>query len=144
MAAFWAVFTFGGSGPALTAHGSLDLKQEIQIQILAGGKVMGVLALSGIGVAAGAVLLGVAILALPALGGGGGGLGVCLQASQVVNLNLISHRWQGDRGVRLASGILFLLAQPEFYLGLACGELASCYPHPCVTTYNFYLDKLDN
>jgi hypothetical protein len=27
-----AVFTFGGSGPALTAHGSLDLKQEIQIQ----------------------------------------------------------------------------------------------------------------
>jgi hypothetical protein len=34
MAAFWAVFTFGGSGPALTAHGSLDLKQEIQIQSL--------------------------------------------------------------------------------------------------------------
>jgi hypothetical protein len=34
MAAFWAVFTFGGSGPAITAHGSLDLKQEIQIQIL--------------------------------------------------------------------------------------------------------------
>jgi hypothetical protein len=34
MAAFWAVFTFGGSGPALTAHGSLDLKQEIQIQIV--------------------------------------------------------------------------------------------------------------
>jgi hypothetical protein len=33
MAAFWAVFTYGGSGPALTAHGSLDLKQEIQIQI---------------------------------------------------------------------------------------------------------------
>jgi hypothetical protein len=33
MAAFWAVFTFGGSGPALTALGSLDLKQEIQIQI---------------------------------------------------------------------------------------------------------------
>jgi hypothetical protein len=33
MAAFWAVFTFGGSGPALTVHGSLDLKQEIQIQI---------------------------------------------------------------------------------------------------------------
>jgi hypothetical protein len=33
MEAFWAVFTFGGSGPALTAHGSLDLKQEIQIQI---------------------------------------------------------------------------------------------------------------
>jgi hypothetical protein len=33
MAAIWAVFTFGGSGPALTAHGSLDLKQEIQIQI---------------------------------------------------------------------------------------------------------------
>jgi hypothetical protein len=32
MAAFWAVFTFGGSGPALTAHGLLDLKQEIQIQ----------------------------------------------------------------------------------------------------------------
>jgi hypothetical protein len=32
MAAFWAVFTFGGSGPALTAHGSLDFKQEIQIQ----------------------------------------------------------------------------------------------------------------
>jgi hypothetical protein len=27
------VFTFEGSGPALTAHGSLDLKQEIQIQI---------------------------------------------------------------------------------------------------------------
>jgi hypothetical protein len=33
MATFWVVFTFGGSGPALTAHGSLDLKQEIQIQI---------------------------------------------------------------------------------------------------------------
>jgi hypothetical protein len=33
MTAFWAVFTFGGSSPALTAHGSLDLKQEIQIQI---------------------------------------------------------------------------------------------------------------
>jgi hypothetical protein len=33
MAAFWPVFTFGGSGPAITAHGSLDLKQEIQIQI---------------------------------------------------------------------------------------------------------------
>jgi hypothetical protein len=33
MAAFWAVFTFGDSGPAITAHGSLDLKQEIQIQI---------------------------------------------------------------------------------------------------------------
>jgi hypothetical protein len=33
MAAFWAVFIFGGSGPAITAHGSLDLKQEIQIQI---------------------------------------------------------------------------------------------------------------
>jgi hypothetical protein len=31
MAAFWAVFTFGSSGPALTAHGSLDLKQEIPI-----------------------------------------------------------------------------------------------------------------
>jgi hypothetical protein len=28
-----SVFTFGGSGPALTAHGSLDLKQEIEIQI---------------------------------------------------------------------------------------------------------------
>jgi hypothetical protein len=27
-----AVFTFGGSGPALTAHGVLDLKQGIQIQ----------------------------------------------------------------------------------------------------------------
>jgi hypothetical protein len=33
MAAFWAVFTFVGSGPAITTHGSLDLKQEIQIQI---------------------------------------------------------------------------------------------------------------
>jgi hypothetical protein len=32
-AAFWAVFTFGGSGPAITAHNSLKLKQEIQIQI---------------------------------------------------------------------------------------------------------------
>jgi hypothetical protein len=32
MAAFWAAFSFGGSGPAITAHGSLDLKQEIQIQ----------------------------------------------------------------------------------------------------------------
>jgi hypothetical protein len=32
MAAFWAVFTFGGSGPALTAQGVLDLKQEIQIK----------------------------------------------------------------------------------------------------------------
>jgi hypothetical protein len=37
VAAFWAVhvFTFEGSGPAITTcnHGSLDLKQEIQIQI---------------------------------------------------------------------------------------------------------------
>jgi hypothetical protein len=33
MAAFLAVFTFGVRGPALTAHGSLELKQEIQIQI---------------------------------------------------------------------------------------------------------------
>jgi hypothetical protein len=33
MAAFWAIFTFGGSGPDITAHGSLDLKQEILIQI---------------------------------------------------------------------------------------------------------------
>jgi hypothetical protein len=40
MAAFWAVFTFGGSGPGLTAHGSLDLKQEIQIQIQKGQCVM--------------------------------------------------------------------------------------------------------
>jgi hypothetical protein len=30
MAAFWAVFIFGGSGPAITAHGSLDIKQEFQ------------------------------------------------------------------------------------------------------------------
>jgi hypothetical protein len=30
MAAFWAVYTFGDSGPAITTHGSLDLKQEIQ------------------------------------------------------------------------------------------------------------------
>jgi hypothetical protein len=33
MAAFWAVFTFGSSGPVITAHGSLDLKQEIQLQV---------------------------------------------------------------------------------------------------------------
>jgi hypothetical protein len=32
MAAFWAVFTFEGSGSAITADCSLDLKQEIQIQ----------------------------------------------------------------------------------------------------------------
>jgi hypothetical protein len=29
MAAFWAVFTFGDSGPAFTAHGSFDLKAAI-------------------------------------------------------------------------------------------------------------------
>jgi hypothetical protein len=29
----FTVFTFGGSVPAITAHGSLDFKQEIQIQI---------------------------------------------------------------------------------------------------------------
>jgi hypothetical protein len=34
MAAFWAVFTFGGSGPAITAHRLLDLKQEIQNQMI--------------------------------------------------------------------------------------------------------------
>jgi hypothetical protein len=28
MAAFWAVFIFGGNGPAITAHGSLDLKRN--------------------------------------------------------------------------------------------------------------------
>jgi hypothetical protein len=33
MAAFWGVFTFGGSGPALTALGLLDLIKEIQIQM---------------------------------------------------------------------------------------------------------------
>jgi hypothetical protein len=34
MASFWAVLIhIWGSGPALTAHGSLDFKQEIQIQI---------------------------------------------------------------------------------------------------------------
>jgi hypothetical protein len=33
MAAFWAAFTFGGSGPAITAHNSLDLKQKTQTQI---------------------------------------------------------------------------------------------------------------
>jgi hypothetical protein len=33
MAAFWAILTFEGSGPAITAHGSLDPKQEIQVQI---------------------------------------------------------------------------------------------------------------
>jgi hypothetical protein len=33
MAAFW-VSTFGGSGPAITTHGSFDLNQEIQIQTL--------------------------------------------------------------------------------------------------------------
>jgi hypothetical protein len=32
MAAFWAVFTFGGSSPAINAHGSLAHKEEIQIQ----------------------------------------------------------------------------------------------------------------
>jgi hypothetical protein len=38
MAAFWAVFIFGGSGPAITAHGSFDLKQiQIQIQIMEKG-----------------------------------------------------------------------------------------------------------
>jgi hypothetical protein len=30
---FLAIFTFGGSGPAITAQGSLNIKQEIQIQI---------------------------------------------------------------------------------------------------------------
>jgi hypothetical protein len=33
MAAFWAVFTFGGSGPAITAQWFISLKQEIQNQI---------------------------------------------------------------------------------------------------------------
>jgi hypothetical protein len=28
MAAFWAVFTFGGSGSTVTAHGSSDLKKK--------------------------------------------------------------------------------------------------------------------
>jgi hypothetical protein len=35
MAAFWAVFTFGGSGSAIAprmVHRTFDLKQEIQIQ----------------------------------------------------------------------------------------------------------------
>jgi hypothetical protein len=31
VAAFCAVFTFGGCGPALTAHGSFDLKIHIQM-----------------------------------------------------------------------------------------------------------------
>jgi hypothetical protein len=31
----------------------------------------------------------------------------------------------------LASGFVFLLANPEFFL-LAFGELASGYPHPCL------------
>jgi hypothetical protein len=33
MAAFWEVFTFGGSGPALTAYGSLNLIQDIQTDL---------------------------------------------------------------------------------------------------------------
>jgi hypothetical protein len=33
MAAFWAVFTFGDGGSAISAHGLFDLKEEIQIQI---------------------------------------------------------------------------------------------------------------
>jgi hypothetical protein len=33
MAAFWAVFTFGGSGPAITAHGSLDLKFKFKFKL---------------------------------------------------------------------------------------------------------------
>jgi hypothetical protein len=38
MAAFWAVLysCLGGSVPAVTAHGSLDFKQEIRIQIQIG------------------------------------------------------------------------------------------------------------
>jgi hypothetical protein len=35
---FWAVFPFAGSGPALTAYGSLDRKQESQIQIVCVGR----------------------------------------------------------------------------------------------------------
>jgi hypothetical protein len=34
MTAFWAVFTFEGIGPAITAHVSLDFRQVIQIQTL--------------------------------------------------------------------------------------------------------------
>jgi hypothetical protein len=40
MAALWAVFTFGVSDPPITAHGSLDLKQEIQIQIQIYGSIV--------------------------------------------------------------------------------------------------------
>jgi hypothetical protein len=40
MTAFWAVFTFGGSGPTITADGSLGLKQEIQIQIKNPGRML--------------------------------------------------------------------------------------------------------
>jgi hypothetical protein len=32
MAALWAVFTFGGSGPALTAHGSSDINVHFPSQ----------------------------------------------------------------------------------------------------------------
>jgi hypothetical protein len=30
---FWAVFTLGGSGPAITGYGSLDLKQEFKFKL---------------------------------------------------------------------------------------------------------------
>jgi hypothetical protein len=33
MAAFWAIFSLVGSGPAFTAHGSLNLTRRIQIGI---------------------------------------------------------------------------------------------------------------
>jgi hypothetical protein len=33
MTAFWAVFTFEGIDPAITAHDLLDFRQDIQIQI---------------------------------------------------------------------------------------------------------------
>jgi hypothetical protein len=32
LAAFWAVFTFGGGGPSLTAHGSLDKKFKFKLK----------------------------------------------------------------------------------------------------------------
>jgi hypothetical protein len=42
------------------------------------------------------------------------------------NMERVSER--GKKIARLASGFVFLLANPEFF---AFGELASGYPHPC-------------
>jgi hypothetical protein len=48
------------------------------------------------------------------------------------NLEMVGKRRK--KNARLASGFVFLLANPEFYSHF--GEMASGYPYPCMATFH--------